>query len=128
MKKILLLSLLFLSLSGYSQMATSGNQQTEIAVLRNLLAQLQAGTTSTASIMSGTFQLSCTTTSATSTGSITSGARAILLETSSDFSGIIDGNRFLGNGFMSMPLGGGAVYPAVTYTINAGTLYIKKWN
>ncbi len=129
MKKLLIITLLLLGCQINAQtQATSGNQQIEIGKLQLLLNQLAAGITTTNSATGSTFQLTCTTTSATTTGSITTGARAILLETSGDFSGIIDGNRFLGNGFMSMPLGGGAIYPAVTYTISAGTLYIKKWN
>jgi len=128
MKKLLVITLLLISFASYSQMATAPNQQTQIGIERQIYTQLQSGITVTTSAGSGTFQLACTTSSATTTGSITAGARAILLETSGDFSGIIDGNRFLGNGFMSMPLSSGAIYPAVTYTISAGTLYIKKWN
>lgn len=127
MKKILILGLLLFSFCGRAQQATSTNQQIEIGKLNLIYGQLQSGITTTNSAGSGTFQLTNTTTSVTSTGTCCLGARGILLETSGDFSGIIDGNRFLGNGFLSMPVSQGAIYPTVSYTISAGTLYIRKW-
>jgi hypothetical protein len=128
MKKLLLLSLLLISWGVKSQQAaTSNNQQIEIGKLQLLLQAFQAGNTTTISVTTGTFQLVCSTSSVSTTGSITTGNKAILIEASSDFSGIIDGNRFLSGGIMSMPLGAGAIYPAVNYTINAGALYLKTW-
>lgn len=129
MKKLLIITLLLLGCQINAQTAaTSNNQQIEIGKLQLLLNQMAAGITVTTSAGSGTFQLTNTTTSVTSTGTCCLGARGILLETSGDFSGIIDGNRFLGNGFLSMPISSGAVYPTVSYTISAGTIYIRKWN
>ena len=128
MKKLLLFTLLLISCRSFAQQAaTSQNQTIEIGKLQLLLNQMAAGITVTTSAGSGTFQLTNTTTSVTTTGTCCLGARGILLETSGDFSGIIDGNRFLGNGFLSMPMSSGAIYPTVSYTINAGTLYIRKW-
>ena len=128
MKKLLIITLLLISWGVNAQtQATSANQQIEIGKLQLLLNQMASGITVTTSAGSGTFQLTNTTSSVTATGTCCLGARGILLETSGDFSGIIDGNRFLGNGFLSMPMSSGAIYPTVSYTVSAGTLYIRKW-
>lgn len=128
MRKLLIIIFLVISCGVKSQTAaTAANQQIQIGKEQLILQALQSGITVTTSAASGTFQLTNTTTSVTTTGTCCLGARGILLETSGDFSGIIDGNRFLGNGFLSMPISPGAVYPIVSYTISAGTLYIRKW-
>lgn len=129
MKKILIVTLLLISCSIKAQQAaTSGNQQIEIGKLQLLLNQLQSGITVTASATSGTFQLTSTTSSVTTSGTVTTGARSVLFETSSDFVGTIDGVRFLGNGFLPYSGGASGKLPAIPYTVSAGTLYIRKLN
>lgn len=129
MKKLLIITLLLLGCQIKAQTAaTANNQQIQIGKEQLILQTLQSGITVTTAATTTTFQLTNTTTSVTSTGTCCLGARGILLETSSDFSGIIDGNRFLSSGFLSMPITQGAVYPTVSYTISAGTIYIRRWN
>lgn len=72
-------------------------------------------------------QLTNSTTSVTTSGSVSSGAKMIIYETSSDFSGTIDGNRFLGSGFLPIIAPAGTTLPSSAYVVNAGTLYIRKW-
>lgn len=70
--------------------------------------------------------LSSSATSVTTSGTVTTGAASILFETSGDFTGTIDGLRFLGNGFLSYPSTERGKYPAIPYAVETGTLFIRK--
>lgn len=66
--------------------------------------------------------------SVTTSGTVTAGARFIILETSSDFVGTINTLVFQANGFLSYPICPDTRYPAIPYTVTAGTLFIRKFN
>lgn len=80
--------------------------------------------------LSGTISTTLTTSpsSVTTSGTITAGSRFIILETSSDFSGTINSLLFQANGFLCYPINPDTRYPAIPYTVTAGTLYIRKFN
>lgn len=107
----------------------SDNYQIYSAIRNQTISAVTSGTislTGTASVNQVTAAMVSVASSVTTSGAVTAGAISILFETSDDFSGTIDGLRFLGNGFLSYPNVPSGRYPEIPYVINAGTLYIRK--
>ncbi len=117
MKKVILLFLMlvgsFVSI-GQINLSTTLRQDTIIKVLR----QINSGSNSATSTLSSTI--------ATSSGTISSGFQAVTFVTSSNFSGDINGVPRQPNFIYSFSAKQLNKLPAITYSINTGTLTIDK--
>lgn len=144
MKHLLLALLITFSLTGISQTiiitpTTGASSQSIQAIQTNTLTKMFVAMTSTpgiyVTITGGTINITPVITplvsgpsSVTTSGTIAAGAKSIVLETSGDFTGSIDGLRFLSNGFLSYDGGSNNTLPAIPYIVTTGTLYIRKLN
>ena len=127
MKKIigLITGIILLSYVGNAQinLATTLRQDSILKVERQIREALINGSTT---VQTATIQLASISTSVTSSGTVSTGARAILFESSSNFVGTIDGISFDRNS--SLPYSGGdnGKLPAIPYAISSGTITIRE--
>lgn len=129
MKKIIGFLILFIiSFNSFSQtgVATASQQTREALLLKYISDKLDSVVNALGGSISTT--LTASPSSVTTSGTITAGARYILLETSSDFVGTINGMVFQANGFLPYPICPDTRWPAIPYTVTAGTLFIRKFN
>lgn len=127
MKRIILaLAFVALAIGVHAQGITASNGT--VVVKQGTVSIIGGSITASGTVaaVSPTTALTLVSSSVTTGGSVAAGAYSVVFETSGDFSGTIDGIRFLGNGFLPIDGGGRGTLPAIPYTINAGTLYIRK--
>lgn len=127
MKKlfIILIALISVNVSAQIGVATASNQTLEIAAIKSNSTISVTGVVITSPSITA---LIASASSVTTSGTVTAGSKYILFETSSDFVGTIEGLRFLNNGFLPYPYLTNGTWPAISYVVTSGTLYIRKYN
>ena len=130
MKKIIFLLAMLASFAGIAQHTIVATPQESVVVTgtANVKVVNPVTVSGNVTVSSATTALSISASSVTSSGTVTAGAQTVLFETSSDFTGTINGITFLANGFLSYPPVPDHTWPAIPYVVTTGTLNIRKSN